>query len=254
MRLINLILILLMCSSCANTFDRLSKLGKAPPLDGVTHPLEKQAYQQVEWPVTPDEFEYPRPKPHLERQYPNSLWQPGASTFFRDQRARRIGDIVKVVVKISDKADLNNKTLQTRNNTETMGTPALFGFQKYLADILPGTIDPASLLNLTGSRNVTGNGTIARKESIEMQIAGMVTQILPNGNLVIHGSQEVRVNHELRKVTVKGIINPKDISSDNSIQSEQIAQARISYGGEGDISAVQQPRIGSQIVDIISPF
>lgn len=235
----------ILLTSCGDMLGRLEQVGKAPPLEQVVPPMQQRHYQPVTW---PNQAEIITPKNH------NSLWQPGARTFFRDQRARRVGDILKVIVKIADKADMDNKTERTRNATDNLGAPQIFGLQNKLTSFLPGQANPANLIEMNGASATTGDGTIARKETIQTQIAAMVTQILPNGNLVVQGQQQIRVNHELREVTVAGIVRPEDISAENAITSDQMAEARIAYGGRGQLSDLQQPRYGSQILDIVSPF
>jgi flagellar L-ring protein precursor FlgH len=185
----------------------------------------------------------------------NSLWQPGSTTFFRDNRAWRIGDILKVSVNIQDSAKLDNSTAQARKGDNNSGFRALFGKERSIAKTLNlPTAGVMDLVSDAGSHKYNGSGNISRKENIVTEIAAVVTQVLPNGNLVIQGHQEVRVNNELREIKVAGIIRSKDVSANNSIKSEQIAEARISYGGRGLVSDMQQPRIGTQVMDIISPF
>ena len=132
--------------------------------------------------------------------------------------------------------------------------PNLFGKEKALKANLSSTANLSSLLSTKSNRANSGDGTITRKEDINTEITAVVNKILPNGNLIVQGHQEVRVNHELREVKIAGIIRPKDIASDNSIRTNQMAEARISYGGRGVISDVQSPRSGAQIIDIIAPF
>jgi hypothetical protein len=132
--------------------------------------------------------------------------------------------------------------------------PYMFGKEKAIAANLPTTANLDSLVKTNSSRNHSGSGNISRKENIKTEIAAVVAKVLPNGNLVIQGHQEVRVNYELREIKVAGIIRPKDITSDNSIRTNQMAEARISYGGRGVVSDVQQPRAGAQVIDILSPF
>ena len=175
-------------------------------------------------------------------------------TFFRDQRASRKGDIIRVNVTIQDKAQLNNNTNRARTGSEGASAPNLFGLEDAIYGAIPGHQDPNNLLKLGTNTTTTGAGSTQRQETISTEVAATVTQVLPNGNLVIEGNQEIRVNNEIREVSVGGVIRPQDIASDNSIKSTQIAQARISYGGRGQLTDVQQPRYGQQIFDIISPF
>ena len=242
-----LIIILLMLSSCETSIERLQNVGKAPTLNHVEAPQLQKDYRPVEWPVADNSHE-------LQPKNANSLWQPGARTFFRDQRARRIGDILKIKIDIKDAANLNNETGHNRSVKENDSAPNLFGFENNLKKLFKGKFDPKTLLSIANNDQIVGSGKITRNEAIQTQIAAMVTQILPNGNLVIKGHQEVRVNYELREVAVEGIIRPEDISSDNSVNADQIAEARIAYGGRGQITNLQQPRIGMQVLDIISPF
>ena len=237
-----LLLILLLISGCMSSLSRLEQVGKTPELAKVATPMQKPDYKPVLWP------------PETTRKKTiNSLWQPGARAFFRDQRARRVGDILKITVNINDTAAFANKTNRSRGESDSLKAPTVFGLEKKAASLVPG-LSPATLLDVSGANNSTGNGTITRTEAIQTQISAMVTQILPNGNLVVRGSQEVRVNYELREVTIDGIVRPEDISSENGISSDQVAEARISYGGRGQIMDVQQPRIGDQILDAVAPF
>lgn len=184
----------------------------------------------------------------------NSLWKPGSRSFFRDQRARAVGDILKVKVSIQDKAKLDNKTNTTYNTNSSMKVPNLLGLESTLGKILPSEVNPSALVGINSNDTGAGTGKIDRKETITTTIAAMVVKILPSNNLVIRGSQEIRVNYELREVTVEGIVRPEDISSDNSVALDQIAEARVSYGGRGSLSEVQKKRYGKEFLDIISPF
>ena len=186
----------------------------------------------------------------------NSLWRPGARAFFKDQRAAQVGDILSVSVAITDSANLSNTSTQTRGGDgESMGVTNLLGLENSVGKVLPNSVNPASLVSgVTSSRDLTGAGTINRNETINIAVAAVVVQVLPNGNLVIAGSQEVRVNYELRQLQVSGVIRREDISSTNTIASSDIAELRVAYGGRGTISDMQTPRYGSQLLDVILPF
>lgn len=187
---------------------------------------------------------------------PNSLWQSGSRTFFNDQRANRIGDILTVRVEIDDSAQMDNSTTRTRNGSSDVGVTSLFGKEEALGRLLPpgGAFDPSQLVSAQGSSNAAGTGAISRKEKIALTLAGTISQILPNGNLVVVGKQQVRINGEMRELTVAGIARPEDVGADNSIRHDQMAEARISYGGQGTLTAVQKPRWGQRVVDAISPW
>ena len=184
----------------------------------------------------------------------NSLWRTGARAFFNDQRAGRVGDILTVQIDIDDSAKTNNATTSSRTAGSTMGVPHFFGLETSLGKIMPGNFDATSMIETNSANNNAGAGSVNRQEKINLTIAAVVTGILPNGNMVIQGTQEVRTNAEVRQLTVAGIVRPEDISSANTIRSSQIAEARISYGGRGDISRVQKTPAGQSLVERFSPF
>ncbi|MGE5537913.1 MAG: flagellar basal body L-ring protein FlgH [Gemmatimonas sp.] len=232
-------------SACSG-WSRLSQVGEAPPLTSIQNPTEAPGYRPVSLPMPTQQLD-------TDRQA-NSLWRPGARAFFKDQRAGQIGDVLTVTISISDKATLNNTTSRGRTTKENQALPHVFGFEKQLQKILPNAADPTTLVDIDNSNTNTGTGKITRDETVNLKVAAVVTQVLPNGNLVIAGHQEVRVNYEARDLQITGIIRREDIDSTNTISHEKIAEARIAYGGRGQITDVQQPRYGTQVLDIVSPF
>jgi len=242
---LSLILAATSLSAC-NTLQRLSEVGEAPKMSSIENPTQRRDYRPVSMPM---------PAPEVAQPNANSLWRPGARAFFKDQRASEVGDILTVIVDIKgEKAELDNSTSRTRDASESAGLPNFLGLETDLVKILPDEVDPSNLANLSSDSGHTGQGSIDREETINIRLAAVVLQVLPNGNLVIAGRQEVRVNYELRELAVTGVIRPQDIRSDNTIAWDKIAEARISYGGRGTISDVQQPRYGQQIFDIVFPF
>ena len=184
----------------------------------------------------------------------NSLWRVGARAFFADQRASRVGDILTVQIDIDDKAKTINSTNSSRTSSNNVGVPHFLGLESSLGRILPGEYDPAKMVESGSSSSNAGAGSVNREEKISLTIAAVVTAVMPNGNMMIQGTQEVRTNAELRQLTVAGIVRPEDISSANTIRHTQIAEARISYGGRGDISRVQKTPAGQSLVERFSPF
>ncbi len=184
----------------------------------------------------------------------SSLWQSGPASLFGDRRAKQVGDILTVDIVINDKAEFNNKTERIRTSNNDSSITAALGVDKAIDKVLPSPLSLSPGVNTQGVANSVGDGKINRREKINLKIAAIVTNILPNGNMVIQGSQEVRVNYELRDLQVTGLIRPEDISRRNTISYDKIAEARISYGGRGQVSGLQQPRYGDQFFDIVSPF
>ncbi len=239
------ILTLAIALSGCNALSRLANVGAEPPLTTIQNPTLQASYRPVSMPM-------PAPKP-VEHNA-NSLWRTGARAFFKDQRAADVGDILTVVVDLDDEATINNSTTRGRTANEDASLNAFLGYESSLSRLLPEAISAGSLLDIDSQSDSTGSGRIARDEDIELKIAVVISQVLPNGNLVIHGRQEFRVNYEARELQIAGIIRPEDISSTNTIVYEKIAEARISYGGRGQISDLQQPRYGQQVLDILFPF
>ena len=173
------------------------------------------------------------------------------AAFFKDQRARQVGDIMTITVNITDKAAIANETQRSRTNSEDSGITNFFG--KQTLPIIHQNI-PGRLLTADSTASSDGKGSVNRQEALQTNVAAVVTQVLPNGNLVVEGRQEIRVNYEMRELVVAGIVRPEDIQSDNTIDSSKIAEARIAYGGRGQVTDVQQPRYGQQLMDVVLPF
>ncbi len=243
-RFILAVLLAVAVSGC-NALNRIANMGQEPKFTAIENPTTKPDYKPISMPM---------PAPVLAVHNPNSLWRKGSRAFFKDLRASQIGDIVTVTIAVDDQADIGNETTRTRTTDEDADAIALLGYQGALNAILPEAVDPTSLLDINSTTTNTGTGTIERDEQITLQIAAIVTQVLPNGNLVLHGRQEMRVNFEVREIQIAGVIRPQDITSANTVTHEQIAELRVAYGGRGQISDFQQPRYGTQIIDILFPF
>lgn len=241
----SLVASLALFTGACSTMDRISKIGETPDLSPTQNPAEMFGGRDVALPM-PASYDKPRNA--------NSLWRPGARAFFKDQRARTTGDIVTIVIDIDDRARLNNTTERRRDNGESAAIPAFGGLEQKLVELLPDGANAANLIDLSSDSLSRGEGSVDRREDVELTIAAIVTQVLPNGNLVVAGKQEVRVNYEVRELLVTGIIRPEDISNANRIPHTQIAEARISYGGRGQLTDVQQARYGQQLYDILFPF
>nr|WP_245416801.1 flagellar basal body L-ring protein FlgH [Undibacter mobilis] len=228
-------------SGCA-AFDRLKNIGEQPKLSEVDNPTTRAGYKPVQMPM---------PAAQPATYNPNSLWRNGSRAFFKDQRAHQVGDILTVKVNITDKANIANDTKRSRANKEDSGVDNFFGKSKLP---ITNSMLPTRIFTADSTTSSEGKGSVDRSEALSTNVAGVVIQVLPNGNLVIEGKQEIRVNFEIRELIVGGVVRPEDIESDNTIDSTKIAQARIAYGGRGQISDVQQPRYGQQVMDVILPF
>ncbi len=243
--------------------ERIANIGKAPELTPI---------KDIKAPLAQRSISLPMPDSKITKPNANSLWRTGAKAFFKDQRAAKIGDILTVNIAIADNAQIGNTSARARTTAENAGLSNFLGLERAIPNALFGNnsvqaannnttsnaaanaFDPTALVGANSTTSYNGTGSVNRNETINLTLAAIVTDVLPNGNMVIQARQEVRVNFEKREMLLAGIIRPEDISSSNEISHTQIAEARISYGGKGQITDVQQPRYGTQLYDIVFPF
>ena len=223
---------------------RLSEVGKAPSFTPIQNSLEHQAMVQT----APEDVAFANHVPGP------SLWNSGRQSLLGDRRAGRQGDILTVVIEIDDSAEISNSTERSRNGSESLSVPNLLGVPELAERVLPRGADFDAAADLSSSSSSSGDGSVRRDEKLTLRVAATVIDVLQNGVLRIRGSQEVRVNFEIRELLVDGYVRPADISRRNEITYDKIASARISYGGRGQITDVQQPRYGQQVADILLPF
>ncbi|WP_220790239.1 flagellar basal body L-ring protein FlgH [Gluconacetobacter takamatsuzukensis] len=228
---------LLCLSGCTGLAD-LSELGHPPRMTKTSDPTQAPDYRPITMPMPPLQ-----PPP----TEVGSLWRPGSRAFFKDQRASQVGDLITIDVNIADNAAVVNNTSAAGSGSQTFGIPSLFGAQGK-------TLSSSTALDTSSASANTAAGTITRNETVTLALAGTITQVLPNGNFVVMARQEVRVNGELRQLMVSGVVRPQDITEDNTVTHDRIAEARISYGGRGQLSKIQTPRYGQQVLDSVLPF
>jgi flagellar L-ring protein precursor FlgH len=223
--------------------DRLSNIGEVPALSPLSNPTVAAGYRPVAMPT---------PEAEGTSAHANALWQTGSTSFFQDQRASKLGDILVVLININDLAAIQNQTERTHSGDQGFGVSGAIGTA--IGGILPAGSSADALIGLSGNSSSGGSGSVNRTETIATVVAAMVIQVLPNGYLVVEGRQEVRVNFEVRELIVAGIVRPQDIAANNTIESSRIAELRMGYGGRGQISDVQQPSYGQQVLDALMPI
>lgn len=223
----------------------LSNVGKTPEFSETRGSLEYSSMMSPGFPQT---------LAKEQRIDAASLWSGERQSLLGDRRALRRGDIMTVVIEIDDKAEISNSTSRKREGSTSLGIPSLFGIPQRLDERLPAGASMADAVETNSSTSHAGDGSVRRNEKLTLRVAATVVNVLQNGVLEITGSQEVRVNFEIRELLVSGYVRPEDISRQNQITYDKIASARISYGGRGQISQIQQPAYGQQINDLILPF
>ncbi|SFD09962.1 flagellar basal body L-ring protein FlgH [Tropicimonas isoalkanivorans] len=236
-----LLLLTLTLAGCA----RVTEVGKRPAFTPNSNTYEHRAMSVIPLPETTEPFR---------KSDTASLWSKDRQSLLGDRRASKRGDILTVVIEIDDKAEMSNTTARSRSSGEQMGVSDLFGLPQRINENMPAgsSMDPAVKAHSNSSSE--GDGSVKRREKLTLRVAATVVEVLQNGVLQIKGSQEVRVNFEIRELLVSGYVRPEDITRMNEVTYDKIASARISYGGRGQLSDVQQPRYGQQIADIILPF
>ncbi|AOX17825.1 flagellar basal body L-ring protein FlgH [Kozakia baliensis] len=227
-------------SDCGN-MAQLSEIGRPPRMTQIQDPTLAANYRPLTMPMPPLQ---------AAPSEPASLWRSGSRAFFKDQRASQVGDVVTIIVDITDAANMNDNSTAQRTGAENFGIPNLFGVKQRIVSHLTG----ANSLSTNSSNSNGATGKISRNEVVTLRLAGTITQVLPNGNFVVMAKQEVRVNSELRVLNVSGVVRPQDITADNTVTHDRMAEARISYGGRSTLSQLQTPRYGQQIMDALLPF
>lgn len=237
----HLICLFLALGACS----RVANVGRVPQMSAPQESEEFVAMTNPELNLAPSADRY---------EAAASLWETSQNSLVGDRRATARGDILTVVIQIDDRAEMTNTSGRSRTAKETAGIPQLAGLPQRLDKSLPEGASMADLVDADAASTFKGSGNIARRDKLTLRVAATVLETLPNGVLRIQGTQEVRVNFEVRELTVTGFVRPADISRQNEIEYDRIAGARISYGGHGQISDVQQPRYGQQVTDILLPF
>lgn len=228
-------------SACGRT----GPIGKAPDFTPTSQTAEHHAMFNPGLPVLQER----------RRQIDQaSLWRGDRQSLLGDRRAVRRGDILTVVIEIDEKAEISNSTKRARDGSESLGIPGLFGIPQRMNRRLPEGASMDQAVSINASSNSSGSGSVRRNEKLTLRVAATIVDVLPNGVLALSGAQEVRVNFEMRELLVSGYVRPEDISRQNEVTYDKIASARVSYGGRGQISDMQQPRVGQQVLDAVLPF
>lgn len=214
-----------------------------PQLSPIEDPTTAKDYRPVSMPMPSNQRDT--------RTTSASLWQTGAKGFFKDQRASHVGDLITVLIAVNDNATLSTTTTQTRKSKENIKIPQIAGIDA--TKVFKGS-NPAQFLDMSSEPSYSGKGGINRSEKVNLRIAATVIQVLGNGNLILKGTQEIMINNEIRMLEVSGVIRKEDISSDNTVRYDRIAEARIAYTGRGDVAKTQRPRLGFHLLDSLSPL
>jgi flagellar L-ring protein precursor FlgH len=181
---------------------------------------------------------------------PGSLWQAGAplANLVRDPRASQLNDLVTITVNENLSA-LSSGTTKTARTSATSATVGALG-HKY-----GGSSALANLASLNGNSSLNGEGSTMRQTSLTTSMSARVVGVLPNGYLVVEGRKTVQVNTERQIIVVRGVIRPVDLASDNSVQSDHMAQMEVSVNGKGVVGdAIRRPALLYRLLMGLLPF
>lgn len=240
--------------------EQLSTLGEPPNMTRIQDPTANPGFVPVTMPLPPMQ---------ASARDSNSLWEPGSRAFFKDQRANRVGDIVTATVEVNQAESMKMTPNIKRENKGLLTVGSMMGLENVTNRVFHNSRDKnadgsakhnhlanpnGSLINFDSKPELKGQAEYKVDDNIQFKIACYVVQMLPNGNMVIQGRQEIRLVNELREITIMGIVRREDITASNTVHSNKIAEMRISYGGRGDLSDMQSFPIGQQFLNKVMPF
>lgn len=240
---ISLLLSISLLSACATT-KASDKAAFTPPIPNIEYAQNKFRANMASVPAEDMRL----------NARETSLWSNSPKSLFGDRRASQAGDILTVLVEIDDEAEMSNSVSEDRQTSENLGLNAFFGLPEKINGILPAGASTSPAIDLTRTRNLSGDGTIQRGEKITLRLAVQVIDVLPNGYLELSGKQQIMVNNEVRHLQVSGLIRTQDISRQNVITYDKIADAKIYYGGQGQVTDAVKPKVGNKIMQKIIPF
>lgn len=199
-----------------------------------------------------------------------SLWRDGAAgaTLFADRRARAVNDLVTIIIDEQSSSTRSANTTTSRDTSRTFGVnnfPTVFDpvskrLVKPFVDPVLGWERPSTALkdrfnlDVAGSASHEGKGSIENSDRVTGRIGARVVKVLDNGNLVIEGRRTVLVNSDTQIITLSGVVRPDDIAADNTVHSNQIADAEVQMVGRGILSEAQRPGILYRILDWLRLF
>lgn len=250
-----LILVPLLLTGC-NLAERLSRVGEAPTVSQIQDPTLIEGYHPLSMPM-PDPLSLDNCATETS---PNSLWQSGSKAFFKDQRARKVGDILTVAIDLNQEQKIEMTPSLAQNSTLSAGVSNIYGLRNRSFGVAPISLQTGAvngltnLLNAQSNPTLSGSGSYTVKDKLKFNMAAMVIQVLPNGSMVIEGRQELGLVNEIREINLKGVIRREDISASNTITTPKIAQLRIAYRGRGDLTDNMSAPLGHQVVNKLSPF
>lgn len=238
-------MILVVLLTGCNVFQEMSNVGEPPEMRRIENPVLIKGYKPVSMPM---------PAPKESASHINSLWQEGSRAFFKDQRASKVGDVVTVDIKFESEAKIDSTFQIARTSSQSLAIPNMYGYEKYLGNVFPSAVNKNALVTVGSSPSVNALGKRDSKDKMDVKIAATIIQILPNGNMVIQGRRELRISGEVKTLELRGIIRREDIIAGNRIKYSKIAEARISDVTKGEMSDLNQPAWGQEILDKLEPF